>query len=229
MKRFDCLKALAAVMREDDLVVTNLGNTMHEWLTLRPSRANLYNMNLGQCTPVALGLALALPHRRVIALDGDGNLLLNLVSFADVSHRKPANLKIFVFDNEAYESPGGMPTATAHGVDLVQIAKGCGIERSFAAANLEEFSRGWNDQRKPAPVRQCENRNGQHRAPALRSDRFQVQQISVRHLHRGDRKEAGVAPALALAIYGEVGSALPGSTSRLVRNWNRSCDGGDRR
>ena len=139
MKRFDCLKALAAVTSDDDLVVTNLGNTMHEWLTVRPSRANLYNMNLGQCTPVALGLALALPHRRVIALDGDGNLLLNLVSLADVSHRKPANLRIFVFDNEAYESPGGMPTATAHGVDLVQIAKGCGIEKSFPATNLDEF------------------------------------------------------------------------------------------
>ena len=139
MKRFDCLKALAAATRDDDLVVTNLGNTMHEWLTLRPSRANLYNMNLGQCTPVALGLALALPQRRVIALDGDGNLLLNLVSLADVCHRKPANLKIFVFDNQAYESPGGMPSATAHGVDLVQIAKGCGIERSFPATTLEEF------------------------------------------------------------------------------------------
>ena len=80
MKRYDCLKALASVVRENDLVVTNLGNTMHEWLSLRPSRANLYNMNLGQCTPVALGLALALPHRRVIALDGDGNLLLVLAA-----------------------------------------------------------------------------------------------------------------------------------------------------
>ena len=169
MKRFDCLKALAAVTREDDLVVTNLGNTMHEWLTVRPSRANLYNMNLGQCTPVALGLALALPHRRVIALDGDGNLLLNLVSLADVSHRKPANLKIFVFDNEAYESPGGMPSATAHGVDLVQIAKGCGIEKSFAAANARRISaEAGANQRKPAPVRQRENRDGQHRAPPLR-------------------------------------------------------------
>src|SRR4030095_7604107 len=139
MKRFECLKALAAAVRDDDLVVTNLGNTMHEWLSLRPSRANLYNMNLGQCTPVALGLALALPHRRVIALDGDGNLLLNLVSLAAVPHQNPANLKIFVFDNEAYEPPGGMPSATAHGVDLVQIAKGCGIERSFPATSVEEL------------------------------------------------------------------------------------------
>ena len=139
MKRFDCLKALASVLRENDIVVTNLGNTMHEWISLRPSRANLYNMNLGQCTPVALGLALALPNRRVIALDGDGNLLMNLAALADVAYRKPANLRIFVFDNQAYESPGGMPSATAHGVDLAQIAKGCTIDRSFVVTNVEEF------------------------------------------------------------------------------------------
>jgi thiamine pyrophosphate-dependent acetolactate synthase large subunit-like protein len=95
---------------------------------------------MGQCTAVALGLSLALPHRRVFALDGDGSLLLNLVSLADTAYHKPPNLRIIVFDNEAYETPGGMPTATAHGVDLVQIAKGSGIDRSFSAATIEEFS-----------------------------------------------------------------------------------------
>ena len=140
MKRIDCLKVLAGITREDDLVVTNLGNTPHEWQSVRPSRANLYGMNLGECTPVALGIALALPNRRVIALDGDGNLLLNLASLADTAYHNPANLRILVFDNQAYESPGGMPTATAHGVDLVQIAKGCGIHKSFTAARIEEFA-----------------------------------------------------------------------------------------
>jgi thiamine pyrophosphate-dependent acetolactate synthase large subunit-like protein len=140
MKRYDCLKVLASMMPEDDLVVTNLGNTVFEWRMLRPSRANFYNVNLGQCTPVATGLALALPHRRVTALDGDGNLLLNLVALADTAYHKPANLRIIVFDNQAYESPGGMPSATAHGVDLVQIAKGCGIEKSFSASTIEEFT-----------------------------------------------------------------------------------------
>ena len=140
MKRIDCLKVLAGITRENDLVVTNLGNTPHEWQSVRPSRANLYGMNLGECTPVALGLALALPNRRVIALDGDGNLLLNLVSLADTAYQNPANLRIIVFDNQAYESPGGMPTATAHGVDLVQIAKGCGIHKSFTAATIEDFA-----------------------------------------------------------------------------------------
>ena len=140
MKRFDCLKILASMMPADDLVVTNLGNTVFEWRTVRPSPANLYNVNLGQCTPVALGLALALPHRTVTALDGDGNLLLNLVSLADTAYHKPKNLRVIVFDNQAYESPGGMPSATAHGVDLVQVAKGCGIPRSYAATTVEEFT-----------------------------------------------------------------------------------------
>ncbi|HWO40900.1 MAG TPA: thiamine pyrophosphate-dependent enzyme [Candidatus Eisenbacteria bacterium] len=140
MKRIECMKVLAGVTKENDLVVTNLGNTPHEWMSVRPSKANLYGMNLGECTPVALGLALALPHRRVIALDGDGNLLLNLASLADTAYHKPSNLRIIVFDNQAYESPGGMPTATAHGVDLVQIAKGCGISKSFVASTIEDFS-----------------------------------------------------------------------------------------
>ena len=57
--------------------------------------------------------SLALRKRRVFALDGDGSLLLNLVALGDVAYHKPANLRIVVFDNEAYETPGGMPTATA--------------------------------------------------------------------------------------------------------------------
>jgi sulfopyruvate decarboxylase subunit beta len=130
---------MASLMTEDDLVVTNVGYVQHEWRVARPSRANLYGLNMGQCTAVALGLSLALPKRRVFALDGDGSLLLNLASLADVAYHKPANLRIIVFDNEAYETPGGMPTATAHGVDLVQIAKGSGLKKSFSAANIDEF------------------------------------------------------------------------------------------
>jgi sulfopyruvate decarboxylase subunit beta len=139
MKRYDCLKILASMMTEDDLVVTNIGTVQHEWRVARPSRANLYGLNMGQCTAVALGLSLALPKRRVFALDGDGSLLLNLVVLGDVAYHKPANLRIIVFDNEAYETPGGMPTATARGVDLVQVAKGSGIQKSSLARTTEEF------------------------------------------------------------------------------------------
>jgi sulfopyruvate decarboxylase subunit beta len=130
---------MASMMTEEDLAVTNIGTVQHEWRVARPSRANLYGLNMGQCTAVALGLSLALPKRRVFALDGDGSLLLNLVALGDVAYHKPANLRIVVFDNEAYETPGGMPTATAHGVDLVRVAKGSGIQKSFLATTPEEF------------------------------------------------------------------------------------------
>ena len=162
------------------------------------------------CTPVALGLALALPHRRVIALDGDGNLLLNLVSLADVSHRKPANLKIFVLDNEAYESPGGMPTATAHGVDLVQIAKGCGIEKSFAAANLDEFQQRL-EQINENQLLLSMRKSKWAPSSARPTERSILSSISISSPPTSRRpKEAGVAPALALAIYREVGLDVQG-------------------
>ena len=139
MKRYHCLKIMASMMTEEDLAVTNIGTVQHEWRVARPSRANLYGLNMGQCTAVALGLSLALPKRRVFALDGDGSLLLNLVALGDVAYHKPANLRIVIFDNQAYETPGGMPTATAHGVDLVRVAKGSGIQKSFLATTPEEF------------------------------------------------------------------------------------------
>jgi sulfopyruvate decarboxylase subunit beta len=139
MKRYDCLKIIAAGLAENDLAVTNIGVVQHEWRVARPSRGNLYGLNMGQCTAVALGLSLALPKRKVFALEGDGGLLLNLAVLGDVAYHKPANLNIVIFDNEAYETPGGMPTATARGCDLVQVAKGSGLSRCFLATTLTEF------------------------------------------------------------------------------------------
>jgi sulfopyruvate decarboxylase subunit beta len=136
MKRYDCLKILASMIASEDIVVANVGNTSLELYSVRPSPANIYNVNLGQCTPVALGLALALPNRRVLGLDGDGNLLMNLASLADVACHKSNNLRIIIFDNEAYESPGGLPSATARGADLAQMAKASGIKKAVTVSNL---------------------------------------------------------------------------------------------
>ena len=139
MKRYECLEILASMIAPDDIIVANVGNTSLELHSVRPSQANLYNVNLGQCTPVALGLALGLPNRRVLALDGDGNLLMNLASLADAAYHKPKNLHIIIFDNEAYESPGGLPSATARGANLAKIADGSGITEAATATNTEDF------------------------------------------------------------------------------------------
>ena len=79
---------------------------------------------------MALGLALALPHRKVVAFDGDGSLLLNLGSLATMANQHPRNLIHIVFDNECYESSRGAPTATAGQADLAAIARGCGFPTS---------------------------------------------------------------------------------------------------
>src|SRR6266850_2723828 len=103
MKRFECLKILASMIEPKTIVVANVGPISREWNALRPSDANLLQVNLGLCAAVGMGLAVSLPHRRVVILDGDGNLLLNLASLADLANQEIKNLLHVVLDNEAYE------------------------------------------------------------------------------------------------------------------------------
>ena len=138
MKRYDCLKAIAPHITEE-LVVTNLGAVRHEWQALRPHPGNYHLQNLGLTSSVALGLALALPHRKVVAFDGDGSLLLNLGSLATIANQHPNNLIHIVFDNECYESSRGAPTATAGRADLAAIARGAGFTNVVSANTVTEF------------------------------------------------------------------------------------------
>jgi len=142
MKRYDCLKAIAPRFGEE-LVVTNLGAVRHEWQALRPHPGNYHLQNLGLTSSMALGLALALPHRKVVAFDGDGSLLLNLGSLATIANQHPKNLIHVVFDNECYESSRGAPTATAGQADLAAIARGAGFANVTTATTVAEFEQGF--------------------------------------------------------------------------------------
>lgn len=139
MTRYECLKYLASLLKDEDLVVTTLGWVAGEWFSLRPRDSNLYQINMGMCTPVCLGLALVLPHRRVIALESDGSVLLNLSSLATLANQQPKNLTVVVFDNECYMATGGLPTATAGPTDLAGMAKAAGIRQSSTVSSLEPF------------------------------------------------------------------------------------------
>ena len=139
MKRFDCLKAIATEAG-DALVVSSAGATTLEWNALRPSDGNFRVRTLGLCSSIALGMALGLPHRKVIALDGDGSLLMNLCSLPTIARMNPKNLIHVVFDNQAYEASGCGETATARGSDLVGIAVASGIRRASWASSVEAFA-----------------------------------------------------------------------------------------
>ena len=139
MKRFDCLEALAQLLDPNVIVVTNVGPICREWNALRPSDANLLQVNLGLCAAVGLGIAVSLPHRQVVMLDGDGNLLLNLASLADLANQNLNNVMHIVLDNESYEGGGGLKSATAGKADLAAIARGAGIANASVVTTVEEF------------------------------------------------------------------------------------------
>jgi sulfopyruvate decarboxylase subunit beta len=143
MNRFDCMTRLAARLK-DELVVLSLGASVDEWYNAAPHMrsASLFQQQLGCVTPQAFGLAVGLPHRRIVSLDTDGGLLFNLGILATLANEQPKNLFIVIWDNECYQSIGSPPTHTASGrVDIAAIARGAGIGHAYAAKTLDEFDR----------------------------------------------------------------------------------------
>jgi len=138
VKRFDCLKLLASWIDEQVLTVTSLSTTAMEWSSLWKRGPNFYGLNLGLCLPFALGLSLAFPRRKVIALDSDGSLLLDTSSLITVASVNPPNLLAIVFDNQCYGSMG--PTATSRKADLEKIAQGAGITVTGTLQTVEQFA-----------------------------------------------------------------------------------------
>ena len=138
MKRYDCLKIVAEEMG-DALVITTVGGAAAEWNTIRPSDGNLRCRTLGLVSSIALGLALALPKRRIVGLDGDGALLMNSCGLATLAWQKPANLILLLFDNSIYEASGLRPTATSAGADLIAMAKGAALQNASWAASLDDY------------------------------------------------------------------------------------------
>ena len=127
-------------MAGDALVVSSAGAVTLEWNALRPSDGNFRVRTLGLCSSIALGMALGLPQRKIIALDGDGSLLMNLSSLPTLARMKPKNLLHIVFDNEVYEASGNKKTATGAGADLVGLARAAGIENAIWAESVEVFA-----------------------------------------------------------------------------------------
>ncbi len=139
MNRYECLQFLAPLMT-DHLVITSLSGQRIEWSSLSNHEGNLLLGEMGVALSVGAGLALALPHRRVVVLESDGSILLSLSSLATIANLDIRNLAIFVFDNQAYSGTRiSEPTATAGKTNLEQVAKGAGIERPLTVRNFEDF------------------------------------------------------------------------------------------
>ena len=140
MNRFELTQRLVAKLKNDEAVIGGIGNTNFDlWASGRRPQ-NFYMLgSMGLACPIALGVAIAQPKRKVVAIEGDGSLLMQLGSLATIAAVKPANLTIVVMDNSVYQITGAQPTATAHGADLAAIARGAGISNSAWAADEADF------------------------------------------------------------------------------------------
>lgn len=127
MLRADALQAIYADI-EQHIVVTIMGAVAAE-LYMLGHRHNFFYLEhaMGLASSMGLGIALAMPDHKVIVIDGDGSLLMNLGTLSTLARYKPANLLHIVFDNESLLSVGGFPTATATGTDLAGIARASGV------------------------------------------------------------------------------------------------------
>ena len=140
MKRYELLKQLATLITAEDIVVTSIGGVKPEWYSLMPGNGTMFADLLGCATPFSLGVALNLPHRRVVALDTDGGMLFNLGALCTVGKESPPNLTIIVLDNERYEGVVGEPsTHTSGRADLQKIAAGAGIPCTATTRTIETF------------------------------------------------------------------------------------------
>lgn len=140
MKRLDCLKIVAEEIG-DALVITTVGGAAAEWNSIRPGDGSLRCRTLGLVSSIAMGLALALPQRKIVGFDGDGALMMNACGLPTLAWQHPPNLTLLVFDNGIYEASGLRRTATSAGTDLMAMAKGAGVDRAAWASTLEEFRR----------------------------------------------------------------------------------------
>src|SRR5262249_2747758 len=98
---------------------------------------------MGLASSMGLGLALSKPDKRVIVLDGDGSLLMNLGTLSTLAWYAPKNLIHVVFDNESLLSVGGFPTATSRASELAGIAQKSGYVHAATASTIEDFTATW--------------------------------------------------------------------------------------
>lgn len=140
MKRAECIGMLYPEL-DDKLVVTIMGACAQELYDLGHKENFFYLQHaMGLASSIGLGLAMHLPNERIVVLDGDGSVLMNLGTLATMARYRPKNLVHIIFDNGSLLSTGGFDSHTTSGVtDLAAMARGAGLERVSAVDSVMDF------------------------------------------------------------------------------------------
>ena len=138
MRRDLCFEVLAREIGDDIVVPTY--SSAFEWLAIRPHPLNYVAVGaMGLASSHALGLALGCPDRRIVVLDGDGSLLMNLGTLVTIAEAAPRNLVHLVCQNGTYEANGGHPIPSADAVDFAAMARAAGYAAAERFDDLETF------------------------------------------------------------------------------------------
>ena len=142
MNRFELTKRLVGQLRKDEAVIGGIGNSNFDLWASGQRPQNYYMLgSMGLAIPIALGVAIAQPTRHVIAIEGDGSLLMQLGCLSTIATLGTKNLTMVVMDNASYQITGSQPTATVSAADLVAIARASGIAKAAWAADEDEFDK----------------------------------------------------------------------------------------
>jgi thiamine pyrophosphate-dependent acetolactate synthase large subunit-like protein len=179
MNRLEAIRRMLPLL-DGAAVISNLGRNTYDLFAAEDRPENFYTWgSMGSASSVGLGLALARSDLRVVVLDGDGSLLMNLGSLATIAACNPPNLVEVVFDNGSYETTGGQATHTTRGTDLAAIARGAGIPHVATVTGLDEFAEAVGQALRVAgpwfvlaPVDQATSFARVPRRPIYQRDRF---------------------------------------------------------
>jgi sulfopyruvate decarboxylase subunit beta len=138
MRRDECFRILARHVTDEPVVATY--SSAVDWVEIAPRVLNYTSIGaMGLDSSHGLGLALGRPDRRVVVLQGDGSLLMNLGSLVTIAEAAPKNLVHFVAQNDTYEANGGHPIPYPR-VDFASIARGAGYAAAYDFSDIGIFT-----------------------------------------------------------------------------------------
>jgi len=150
MVREEALEIILENLDSDTIVVSTTGKTSREIFEIREKKGQSHQQDfltvgsMGHCSSIALGIALAKPHREVVCIDGDGAMLMHLGSLTTIATLKPKNFRHILMNNEVHESVGGQDTA-AKNINLSSIVAAVESSRMFMAETTIELKININD------------------------------------------------------------------------------------
>jgi sulfopyruvate decarboxylase subunit beta len=139
MQRMACFEKIRDA--RDGAIVVATYTSAFEWRRVDPDPLNFVSVGaMGQASSHGLGLAIGLPEQKVVVLDGDGSLLMNMSTLTTIANEAPANLVHFVIENGSYEANGGHPIPSQGRTDFAGMARAAGYAHAATYEGLNQFA-----------------------------------------------------------------------------------------